>query len=178
MKATVAPRDAPSRRSEIAVGITPHEHKGSGMPNNVAHNTDLKFSFARCFSKKPVGTKTCRIPAIRKPNRRYGAIWQSMLMNVWRIFMVKSFYVLRTFFGFAVFALRRFCASRVLGFAVLSFRARRGFFSKWTVRTARITVLVRFTAFTFISATASAAAFLNFLYHDFDKENYCNYNYK
>ena len=47
MKATVAPREAPSFLSDIAVGMTPHEHKGNGIPINPASNTDLKFSFDR-----------------------------------------------------------------------------------------------------------------------------------
>ena len=33
---TVAPLEAPSLRSPMAVGITPHEHKGSGTPNSDA----------------------------------------------------------------------------------------------------------------------------------------------
>lgn len=40
---TVAPFDAPSLRSDIAVGITPHEHKGRGIPNMAAKNVDLKL---------------------------------------------------------------------------------------------------------------------------------------
>ena len=31
---------------------------------------DLKFSLARCLSKKFDGTKTCNTPAIRKPSKR------------------------------------------------------------------------------------------------------------
>ena len=42
-KETTAPRDAPSRRSDMAVGITPHEHSGSGMPNMAAYMTEAKF---------------------------------------------------------------------------------------------------------------------------------------
>ena len=34
-----APFDAPSLRSDMAVGITPHEHNGSGMPNRAALTT-------------------------------------------------------------------------------------------------------------------------------------------
>lgn len=74
MKETVAPREAPSFLREMAVGITPHEHKGRGTPIKAANKTDLKFSFARCLSKNADGTKTCNIPAIIKPNKRYGAI--------------------------------------------------------------------------------------------------------
>ena len=40
-KETVAPFDAPSLRIDIAVGITPQEHNGSGTPNNAAYITDF-----------------------------------------------------------------------------------------------------------------------------------------
>lgn len=65
MKATVAPREAPSRRNDMAVGITPQEHRGSGIPNNVAHKTDLKFSCDKCRSKNLDGTNTCNRPATK-----------------------------------------------------------------------------------------------------------------
>ena len=58
INATVAPLDAPSFLNDIAVGMTPHEHKGSGTPISAANKTDLKFSFARCLSKNLDGTKT------------------------------------------------------------------------------------------------------------------------
>ena len=35
-KETVAPLDAPSRRKDMAVGITPHEQSGNGIPNRAA----------------------------------------------------------------------------------------------------------------------------------------------
>ena len=35
-----APFDAPSLRMPMAVGITPHEHSGSGMPMIVARSTE------------------------------------------------------------------------------------------------------------------------------------------
>ena len=35
-KDTVAPFDAPSLRRDIAAGITPQEHRGSGIPRSVA----------------------------------------------------------------------------------------------------------------------------------------------
>jgi hypothetical protein len=38
-KETVAPLDAPSFLKDMAVGITPQEHRGSGMPNRVAFRT-------------------------------------------------------------------------------------------------------------------------------------------
>lgn len=45
--AVAAPLDAPSFLSDIAVGITPHEHNGNGIPKSVAYNTDLKLGFDR-----------------------------------------------------------------------------------------------------------------------------------
>nr|QJR98111.1 hypothetical protein Prevot99_2700 [uncultured Prevotella sp.] len=33
---TVAPLLAPSLRSDMAVGMTPHEHSGNGIPSSVA----------------------------------------------------------------------------------------------------------------------------------------------
>ena len=36
---TVALPDAPSRRRLIAVGMTPHEHRGSGTPSKAAITT-------------------------------------------------------------------------------------------------------------------------------------------
>ena len=40
----VAPLLAPPRRSAMAVGITEHEHKGMGTPNNEARPTERKSS--------------------------------------------------------------------------------------------------------------------------------------
>ena len=46
---TTAPLDAPSLRRDIAVGITPQEHRGRGIPINVAYSTELKLPFERYF---------------------------------------------------------------------------------------------------------------------------------
>jgi hypothetical protein len=67
---TVAPFDAPSLRIDAAVGITPHEHRGSGMPNMAAHITERKLLPDSLSAYILRGTNSCRIPAIRKPNRR------------------------------------------------------------------------------------------------------------
>jgi hypothetical protein len=87
IKATVAPREAPSFLNDIAVGMTPQEHKGNGIPINPANKTDLKFSLAKCRSKKFDGTKTCNTPAIKNPNKRYGAIWHNIFIKVNRAFV-------------------------------------------------------------------------------------------
>ena len=44
-----APFDAPSLRSDMAVGITPHEHSGSGMPNKAVLMTLRNDFLARNF---------------------------------------------------------------------------------------------------------------------------------
>lgn len=38
-----APLEAPSFFSPMAVGITPHEHNGNGIPNNAAYTTDIRL---------------------------------------------------------------------------------------------------------------------------------------
>ena len=48
-KAVVAPREAPSFRRDMAVGSTPHEQSGSGMPSRVALMTERN------------GSQTCRL---------------------------------------------------------------------------------------------------------------------
>ncbi len=47
---TTAPFDAPSRRKDMAVGITPHEHNGSGTPKMAALNTERKDEPLRYFA--------------------------------------------------------------------------------------------------------------------------------
>ena len=47
-KDATAPFDAPSLRSDIAVGMTPQEHSGRGMPKRAAFTTDVKLGAARC----------------------------------------------------------------------------------------------------------------------------------
>ena len=42
-----APFDAPSLRSDIAVGMTPHEHSGNGTPSRAAFSTERNVGFAR-----------------------------------------------------------------------------------------------------------------------------------
>jgi hypothetical protein len=73
-KDTVAPFDAPSRYSDVAVGITPHEQSGSGMPNRAAHSTERKLLPASLSAYMRCGTNSRSIPATRKPNSRYGVI--------------------------------------------------------------------------------------------------------
>ena len=46
-KETVAPFDAPSRRNDMAVGMTPHEQRGNGTPKSAALKTEAKLFFAK-----------------------------------------------------------------------------------------------------------------------------------
>jgi hypothetical protein len=69
---TVAPFDAPSLRSDIAVGITPQEQRGRGIPNSVAQNIEAKLSFAKYLLYNVLGTNACIIPAKKKPNNKKG----------------------------------------------------------------------------------------------------------
>ena len=55
---TVAPFDAPSRRSEAAVGITPQEQSGNGMPNSAAKSTERKLLAERLLAYILRGTNS------------------------------------------------------------------------------------------------------------------------
>ena len=43
-------RDAPLLRSDTAVGSTPHEHSGNGMPNSAAFATERQSLPAKCLA--------------------------------------------------------------------------------------------------------------------------------
>lgn len=69
-KEVTAPLEAPSLRMDMAVGITPQEHRGKGMPMSAALMTLRKDFLERYLLKYFPGIKVCMIPAIRKPNSR------------------------------------------------------------------------------------------------------------
>lgn len=69
-KEATAPLDAPSLRIDIAVGITPQEQSGKGMPMSAALITLRKDLRERYLWKYFPGIKVCMIPAIRKPKSR------------------------------------------------------------------------------------------------------------
>jgi hypothetical protein len=69
-KEVTAPLEAPSLRMDIAVGITPQEHKGKGIPMSAALMTLEKDLRERYLWKYFPGIKVCMIPAIRKPKSR------------------------------------------------------------------------------------------------------------
>src|SRR3989338_3055971 len=70
---SVAPFEAPLLRNDIAVGKTPHEHNGNGMPKRAARNTDLNPGLPRCFTTFSLSKKICMNPAIKVPKSIYGA---------------------------------------------------------------------------------------------------------
>lgn len=74
-KAVVAPFDAPSRRSDIAVGITPHEHSGSGMLKIMAFITERTVLPPKYLLYRLLGINACIRPANKKPSSTYGDIW-------------------------------------------------------------------------------------------------------
>ena len=47
--AVVAAFEPPSFRRDMAVGMTPQEHKGSGIPNKLANMTERKLFCERYF---------------------------------------------------------------------------------------------------------------------------------
>ncbi len=61
---------APCFLREAATGITPQEHRGSGIPNSEAFSSEEKRFFPRCFSTNCGESQTERIPAMRKPKSR------------------------------------------------------------------------------------------------------------
>lgn len=69
-KETIEPFDAPLFCSDVATGTTLHEHKGKGIPNNVAFTTEPNELLPRCLRIMDSGKKMCRIPAIKNPNIR------------------------------------------------------------------------------------------------------------
>src|SRR2546425_5139191 len=69
-KATVAPRVAPWRASPSAVGRTPHEQSGSGVPMADAHRTDRILPRPRNRVSRRAGTMTAKTPARTNPSSR------------------------------------------------------------------------------------------------------------
>ena len=69
-KEVTAPLEAPSLRMDIAVGITPQEHKGKGMPMSAALMTLEKDLRERYLWKYLPGMKVCMMPAMRKPKSK------------------------------------------------------------------------------------------------------------
>ena len=66
--AVVAPRDAPRLLSEMAVGSTPHEQSGSGIPSSAAFTTGRHPRPARWWLMVSGHTNTWSTPASRNPS--------------------------------------------------------------------------------------------------------------
>ena len=72
--AEVAALFAPDFLMVTAVGITEHEQRGRGIPNNEAFITEIKPLFPKCFFINAIGINTFKIPASKKPPKRYGEV--------------------------------------------------------------------------------------------------------
>lgn len=74
MNDTTAPREAPSLRSDMAVGMTPQEQSGNGIPNNAAYITERILFEDKQSPKNLLGRNECIKPASKKPRSKYGDI--------------------------------------------------------------------------------------------------------
>ena len=70
----VAPCDAPCLFRDTAVGNTPQEHSGNGIPSNAAFITGLNPLPDKWCAIISGFTNACNIPAIKNPNNIYGDI--------------------------------------------------------------------------------------------------------
>ena len=71
-KDVVDARLAPLWYSDVATGITPHEHNGSGIPTSVALTILLNLLPNKFFWMNLSLTSPCKNPATINPNKRYG----------------------------------------------------------------------------------------------------------
>ncbi len=72
-KEVVADLLAPFWYNDIATGITPHEHRGSGIPINEALIILMNLLPDKFLCMNASLTNACKNPAIIKPNNRKGA---------------------------------------------------------------------------------------------------------
>jgi hypothetical protein len=72
----VDPFDAPASLRVAATGITPHEHRGIGIPNTVDLKIDEKFFEPICFRIKLLSINIEISPDTHIPIRRKGAIFK------------------------------------------------------------------------------------------------------
>ena len=73
-KDIIEPLLAPCLFNDAETGMTPHEHKGNGIPYKTAFRFDKKPCLPICDSIFSCETKTDNSPAKAKPSRRYGDI--------------------------------------------------------------------------------------------------------
>jgi hypothetical protein len=69
----VALFEAPARRSPMAAGMTPQEHKGKGAPIKAAFTVVLGLLLPRCFASQRLGSPNLMVAAITKPINSQGA---------------------------------------------------------------------------------------------------------
>jgi len=69
-KDTVDSLDAPSFLKPTAVGITPQEHKGKGVPIKLALRIDPKLLLPRCLANLRLEMNSWINPAKKNPNNR------------------------------------------------------------------------------------------------------------
>ena len=91
-KEVEAALEAPLRRMAIAVGSTPQEQRGKGIPIAADLMTDFQPIPDRCRANVRCGINACMIPAIRKPNNMYGDISLSINRSVCNSSMFVSFF--------------------------------------------------------------------------------------
>jgi hypothetical protein len=73
-KAEVAAFEAPFFLSVTAVGITEHEHRGSGTPTKEAFSTEKRFFFPKCLRIHSTGMRMWIIPDNKMPRSKYGEV--------------------------------------------------------------------------------------------------------
>jgi hypothetical protein len=78
-KDSTAPLDAPFFLNDMAVGITPHEHRGRGIPNKAAKSTDRKPGLPSCFAIRSLSINAWINPATKIPKRMYRAALSNVL---------------------------------------------------------------------------------------------------
>jgi len=94
-KETVEPLLAPCLCSDIDTGMTPQEHKGRGTPKIDAFTSGQIPLPPRCLSTNCCDMRTERIPAMKKPNNRYGDISATVFQKSVIIDLAKSIIVRR-----------------------------------------------------------------------------------
>jgi len=71
-KEVVAALLAPFLYNDMATGMTPHEHKGSGIPINVALKILMNLLPNKFFCINLSLTNPCKNPAIMNPSNKKG----------------------------------------------------------------------------------------------------------
>jgi hypothetical protein len=86
----VEPLLAPCLCSDIETGMTPHEHRGNGIPKTDAFSKGKNPLPPRCLSTSCCETSTDNSPATKKPNNKYGDISAIVCQKSVSISLIKS----------------------------------------------------------------------------------------